>query len=207
MRRQYFIKEGAAPVWIHVPGTPFTLPGERTQYERLPGMTDWAERGMVSRVSKGLEEGTGVEALAEREALQGTGREAGKGAIAGGTVGTMAGRLIGGEAASAPIKELLQKGISKDTLKGFKNVPRAAKIAPVIGALLGAGGNAALWASGRDERRQQAKDVAKGVLSENILRRDALNRAREGIKRLQSGTQETAEQSTPKVITTGSMGV
>jgi len=204
MRRHYFIKEGASPVWIHVPGTPFTLPGERTQYSRLPGMTEWAPRDVVERMGKGLAGDQTVKNLAQAESQQGLPGHLGKGAIGGAVGGAMASRIFGGESVTAPFKNIFKKGITRESLKGLSKLPRSAKILPLLGLGLGAAGGIGSWASGRDAREQEAREVGKGLLSEQILQQHSIGQARRGLAKLPI---ETASENSTKAVTLGNTGV
>jgi hypothetical protein len=205
--RHFFVKYGA-PVWIHVPGTPFTLAGFPERYERLPGMTEWAPRRTVENVGKQLQTAAPMEQIAADEANAGLGTSVGTGAIAGTTGGLLAGRLASGDNFAAPFKKLLSKGLSRDTLRGLKNIPRSSKIAPLIG--LGAGAAAGLghWASGREDRRQTANEVAKGLLSEQVLQQHSLNQARQSAQpsALQGLPVDTATAPAPIVTTQSNTG-
>lgn len=215
MKRHYFYKQGASPVWIHVPGTPFTLPGERTQYDRLPGMTDWAPRDVIGRVGKGLKEDKPIQSLVEQERQQGLLGSAAKGGIGGLVGGSMAARLAGGEKSTAPLKQVLKKGLSSGTMKGLSKFPRSAKILPLLGLGLGAAGGVGSWASGQDERGQEARGVAKGLLSEQILQQHSIGQARGGLAQQQQQRQphlaklppESASEQSPKAAVLGNTGV
>jgi len=177
MRNGMLKKEGFA-VWTRVPGTPFTLPGSLTVKERLPGMVDWAPREVVTRVAKGLRSGDdGPVELAEAEAQRGLPQHAGVGAVAGTTLGSLLGRLFGGQAAIKPFQEIGQRGIGSSTLRQLKNLPAAMKLLPILGALGGAGVGAKVWERGQEGRRQQALDVSKGLLAERILQSQAIQEA------------------------------
>jgi len=180
MRRHYFIKEGA-PVWIRIPGTPFTLAGTQTQSARLPGMTEWAPREVVERMGAGLKEDVPVEELANREANRGLLSSAGAGAAGGGILGALGGRLMGGAESVAPFKNILNKGLTRETFKGLSKIPRAAKLLPLLGVGAGLAGGVGAWATGRNERRREAQEVSKGLLSEQILQQQALTGARESV--------------------------
>ena len=151
MRKYYFVKHGA-PVWIRIPGTPFTFAGFPHERSRLPGMTEWAPQGVVERVGKGLKEDKSVDALAESEKNRGLLASTGTGGVVGGGLGAMAGRLLGGKDATRPFRDILRKGLSRETLQGFKNIPQASKILPLVGAGAGLAGGAMNWASGRGQR-------------------------------------------------------
>ncbi len=210
MRRHYFVKEGA-PVWIHVPGTPFTLPGERPQYARLPGMTEWAPNEVVERIGRGIKEDVPVEELAERESKRGLLTHLGKGGVGGGIAGAMGARLLGGEAAFAPIKKMFQKGVSRKTMQGLSRLPGLSKALPLAGIGAGLAGGLGTWAAGQDNRRREAQDVSKGLLSEQILQQHAIGKARESADRgtplLSRLPTETASMPSPKIVVDGNTGV
>ena len=209
MGRHYFNKEGNVPMWVHIPGTPITLPGERTQYERLPGMTDWAPRDTVSRVGKGLAEKQDISEIAESEANQGLGASAIKGGAGGLLGGSMLARLVGGQAVSAPFKNVLKGGLNKSTMSGLSKIPMSAKALPLLGVGAGLASGIGGWASGRDERRNQAASVSKGLLSEQILQQHSLGQAQQGAqgKQLSKLPIESASMPSPKATVLSSAGV
>lgn len=169
--------KNAYPVWTRIPGTPFTLPGRPAYRERLPGMTEWASRDMVERMGKGLEQGQTVEDLVQSEGSRGLLRHVGIGALGGGVLGGAAGRLVGGEAASRPLKNVLKSGISRKALSSLKNVPAVAKWAPLAGAGAGLLAGAGLWKGRESERERKAQEVARGLTAERILQHNALKHA------------------------------
>ena len=204
MKRHYFYKEGAAPMWIHVPGTPITLPGEQTKYERLPGMTEWAPREVVERMGKGLAGGKSVAELSDTEAQRGLGGGMTTGAAAGGAGGAALARLAGGQKATAPFRDILKRGLNKSSLKGLSKLPGSAKLLPLLGLGLGAAAGAGGWATGRDARQQEARSVGKGLLSEQILQQHSIGQARQGLKRIPI---ESASMPSPKATVLSSSGV
>lgn len=202
------LEKGAqSPIWVRVPGSPFTFLGSAPKHERLPGMTEWAPREVIERVGKGLQRKEDPEELIRREEYRGLPESMTAGGVGGLTAGSLAGRLAGGEAATAPFKELLAKGLSKDTLSGLKRVPRISKALPLIGAGAGLLGGAGYWQAGREKRREEADEVAKGLLSEKILQRHAIERARQSVRPLQGLPVETASMPSPVVVTPGNTGV
>lgn len=209
MRRYYFSKESSAPIWIHVPGTPVTLPGERTEYERLPGMTNWAPRGIVSRVGQGLAQEKGIEDIAENEASRGLGTSALKGSGGGVLGGSVLSRVVGGEAVSKPFKNILKKGLTRESLRGLSKLPTSAKVLPLLGLGVGAASGVGSWAMGQDSRREQARAVGKGLLSEQILQQHSLGQARQGLKarQLSKLPVESASEMSPKATVLSSSGV
>lgn len=208
MRRYYFVKEGA-PIWIHVPGTPFTLPGELPRYERLPGMIEWAPHDAVERVGLGLKEDVPIEQLAEEEAQRGLLSNVLRGSGGGLIGGTMSARLMGGERASAPIKQIYKKGLTRKTLRGLSKLPRAAKILPLLGTGAGLAGGIGAWAAGREGRKEEAQNISKGLLSEQILQEHALNQARQSLQQplLNRRPAESAQVTAPKAVVLSTTGV
>ena len=211
MRRHYFIKEGASPIWIHVPGTPFTLPGERTQYSRLPGMTEWAPRDVVERMGRGLAEDKSVKSLVEQEKQQGLLSHLVRGSGGGLVGGAIGGRLMGGEAATNPFKQIFKKGLNLKTLKGLSKLPRSAKLLPLLGLGAGAAGGVGMWSQGQDARKREAQEVAKGLLSEQILQQHSIGQARRGLENrsqhLAKLPADSAFENSPKAVVLGNTGV
>lgn len=204
--------KNAYPVWMHIPGTPFTLPGRPQYRERLTGMNEWAPREMVERVGEGLEEGRTVEDLVRKEKGEGLLGHLGVGALGGAAAGGVAGRLAGGEAAVAPFKGLLEKGVSLKGLKNLGKIPMASKLLPALGVGAGLLGGAALWKGHGNKRESQAREVARGLTAERILQRNAL---REAIKGESPYTQPllrglpltSASAQTPYAVTLSNAGL
>ena len=205
-------KHGLA-VWTRVPGTPFTLPGSPTIRERLPGMSDWAPRGMISRMSKGLDTGEQTpEQLAEIESQRDEGKTTAIGGAAGLTGGSVLGRLLGGDAAVAPFKDLYAKGINKQTLKGLSKIPMAMKLLPLLGLGAGAYAGHKVWSGKQDENKQQALDVSKGLLAERLLQSNALTHAVNSSNPYTGGLLSgipinSASAPTPYVLRAGQIGM
>lgn len=211
MHRQYFTKTGA-PVWVHVPGTPFTLPGSPRYRERLPGMTKWVDRDLVERVSKGLSQGSDVDSIAAKESISGLPGAVSGPAVGGGVLGLLAGRLAGGSESVAPLKAILEKGIGRGTLAGLKNLPRYMYAAPLLGAALGGGYGLSKWVADKPARSDAAKQTARGLLAEQVLQRNAL---REAVKTdqpytaplLRSIPLTSASATAPSIVSPGNVGV
>ena len=55
--RHYFVKHGS-PVWIHIPGTPFTLPGIPANFQRLAHDKTAQDRGL--KLDRPYEENNGA---------------------------------------------------------------------------------------------------------------------------------------------------
>lgn len=207
MRKYYFVKHGT-PVWIRVPGTPLTLTGFPSRYDRLPGMTEWAPRDVIERVGQGLKDDTSVDELAARERNRGLLSDTAKGGVVGGGLGAFAGRLQAGKAATKPFREILNKGLSSETARGLKNVPRMAKILPLIGLGAGLAGGVGTWAAGRGERGHEAREVSKGLLTEDILQHHALGKARSSLNpALKNIPASSASVEAPSVAVLGNTGV
>jgi len=211
MHRQYFTKTGA-PVWIHVPGTPFTLPGSPRYRERLPGMSRWVDRDLVERVSKELGAGKTVDDIAAKESTRGLLSEVAGPAVGGGVLGLLGGRLYGGEKALSPVRQLLSEGISKATLRGLSQTPKYMLGLPLAGAALGAGYGASKWLANKPKRDEDTRQTVRGLLAEQVLQRNAL---REAIKSDQPYTGgilrgiplSSATANTPAVVSPGNVGV
>lgn len=176
-KRQGMLKEGVA-VWARIPGTPFTLPGSPTVRERLPGMSDWASRDMITRMAQGLDNPElKPEELATSEGQKGLPRNITLGALGGGTAGALAGRVAAGKQGIEPLLQVSKKGINTSTLRALKHMPTAMKLLPLLGLIGGGVAGAAHWASGKDDRKRQALDVSKGLLAERIYQSNALKEA------------------------------
>lgn len=204
--REYLTKLGeGSPVWVRIPGTPFTMIGSSTRYERLPGMIEWAPTDVITRVGKGLAKDYPPNFLAEQEGERGLLKNLVGGGVAGTTAGLLGGRLLGGEASLSPVFNLWKKGLSGQTLRNLKNVPLPMKLAPLLGAGLGLAAGKRVWESGKKERENQAKEVSKGLLAEQVLQTDAINRAWRALH--QKNPAETASSPMPLVASLGTMGV
>ncbi len=204
MRFRKFTKL-AFPVWTRVPGTPFTLPGSGTYTERLPGMEGWVPRDVVERVSRALAEGEDIRSLASRESREGAGAATSLGAGVGGVAGLLGARLAEGEKGFAPFKDILKRGITRDTLKGLRKIPLSMKLAPAAGAALGGLGMLGSWAAGGPKRGEDAEQVARGLLAEKLLQRRALEEAvkspRPYVGSILRGLPVTSASSPPPYVT------
>jgi hypothetical protein len=170
-------------------------------------MTEWASNEVVEDVGRGLKANQSIEQIDEDAANRGLLGTAIKGGL-GGTVGGAAiARLAGGEATVAPFKKMLSKGITKQTLKGLSKLPGSAKLLPLLGLGVGAAGGVGAWAMGRDDRRRQARQVSKGLLSEQVLQQHAIDKARKSVGLLHRSPIETAHAPSPKAVVLGSSGV
>ena len=208
---RHYLEKVAIPVWTHIPGTPFTLAGDREKKERLPGMVDWAPRSMITDVAQGLREGRGPQELADEQSRKGLLGDAGTGAVAGGTLGAVAGRLLGGSGATAPFQKLWAKGLTGAGLKGLSKIPMVSKLSPLIGAGLGAGIGLLKWKGDAASKGRQAMDVSKGLLAEKVIQDKALSQARGGGQQPSRGLlnnmgQTTATAPIPHVLRYGHLG-
>ena len=161
----------AVSVWTKLPGLPFTVQGQITQQDRLPGMSEWAPRDVISRVSEGLQQGENPQDLIEAERTKGMGKSIALGAAGGGVGGGLLGRLISGEAATAPVKELFQRGTGTSLrgLRGLSKIPGAAKALTLGGLGLGALAGGAAWGAGANERGGTAHDIVRGLNREQLM--------------------------------------
>jgi len=163
----------AVSIYTKVPGLPISVPGSVMQYERLPGMTDWAPRDMISRMGSGMRHDEDIDALVEAEKNKGLGEEIGLGAAGGGLGGGLLGRLVAGEAATAPVSEMLREGVSARGLRGLSKIPRNAKALALGGTALGALAGGVNWGMHGDERAQTARSVARGLRREQTMQSNA----------------------------------
>lgn len=198
-----------APVWVNIPGTPFTFLKSPEREERLPGMVQWAPRHVVERVGRGIEEGKSEEELVSPEADRGLLSNILTGTGVGGVAGGLGGRVAAGEASTAPFKKLLQKGVTRGTLKGLGRVPGVAKALPAIGAGLGAFGGLGKWEKERPGRRGEAQEVAQGLLREQILQQHSLRKAQESASNpiLKQLPSESATMPIPTAVVPSDTGV
>jgi hypothetical protein len=165
----------AVAIWTKVPGLPFTVPGNITQYDRLPGMSEWASRDVITRMGEGMRRGEDLDALVEKEKGEGLGSSIGIGTAAGGLGGGLLGRLVSGEAATAPIKEIFQQGTGTSLrgLRGLSRIPGVAKALALGGAGLGALAGGIGWGMGSGERGDTAHEVARGLRREQTMQSNA----------------------------------
>jgi len=164
----------SSPLWIRMPGTPFTMVGNGTHYERLPGMNDWASRDLITRMAKGINQNTPVTELQQVEGERGRNEAVGYGVGAGLVAGGLTSRVVGGEKVWTPFKDVLKKGVTRDTLRGLAKIPNVYKALPLVGAGLGAAYTYNNWHNKKNDRINQAGDVAKGLLIERVLQNKKL---------------------------------
>lgn len=203
----------ASGVWFRPPGLPFTFAGTPDYQERLTGMTEWAPRKMVERMAEGLRSGHTVEDLVKSERSRGMARPLVVGALGGGVGGGVLARILGGEATTAPFKELLEKGLlKKRSLGALGKLPTSVKLLPFLGAGAGLLAGGALWGSKGKEREGQATQVARGLLAERVLQRNALKEALKSEQPynrplLQGVPLSSASTQTPYAVTLGNTGM
>lgn len=166
-----------APIWMHLPGTPLTIPGTPRQTERLPGMSHWAPRPMIERLGSGFNQGVPVDDLIQQETERDLSGSIARGSIAGGIGGTLTGRLLSGEAGVAPFKNVLSKGVSGTSLRALRNIPLAMKLSPLLGTGIGAAIGAAKWHTGKAKRRDLAQQTANGLFRERVMQYHGLHDA------------------------------
>ena len=194
-------------MWLRVPGTPLSILTAPQQNERLPGTYIWAPKDVVEQVGGGLADDQSLDQIIETAADQGLKPNVGFGAGAGAIGGALAGRGIGGEAAVAPLKTILRKGINASTLRGLSKLPTSMKVLPAVGGGLGVLGGLANWEGGRDHRRAQAAQVARGLLSEDVIQQHALQTARRSSNPVLQGLPtESATEATPLTVTQSDAG-
>jgi hypothetical protein len=160
----------AVAIWTKVPGLPFTIPGTITQHERLPGMSDWAPRDVITRVSERMQQGDDPNDIVESEQGKGLGKSLAIGSAAGGISGGLLGRLVSGEEAVAPIKEIFEHGTGT-SLRGLRNlskIPRAAQALTLGGLGLGALAGGLTWGKDSTRRGETAGDAIRGLDREHL---------------------------------------
>jgi hypothetical protein len=165
----------AIAIWTKVPGLPFTVPGNITQYDRLPGMSEWAPRDVITRVSEGLHEGKNPTDIVEKERDKGLAQSVGLGAAGGTVSGGLLGRLVSGSDAVAPIKEILEEGTGT-SLRGLRNlskIPRAAKVLTLGGLGLGSLAGGIAWGTDTAQRGSIAQDAIRGLSREQLTLQNA----------------------------------
>ena len=198
------LKNANIPLWLRTPVATVPIGGVPQQSERLPGMTEWAPREMVEDVARGVRGGQDVEDIAQEQADKGLlGDVASKGLI-GGVGGVLGGRLAGGEAAFEPFHDILKGGIGpgKGLLGNLRRVPLPMKVLPLAGAGLGAGLAVSGWLGGAPQRKQQTYDVARGLLAERVLQRDALGQAMDRDASALKGLPFQSASALPPLVTT-----
>lgn len=197
------LKNADISIWPRVPGAMITGGGPSPR-ERLPGMTEWAPREMVEDVAKGLRSGQDVVEIAKEQERKGLLGDAAVSGLTGAFGGVLGGRLVGGEQSWEPLKGVLSKGFTRESLSGLRRLPGVMKALPLAGAGLGVGMAAKNWAEQAPHRQKQTYDVARGLLAERVLQRDALRGAMEReIQSLQGVPHQSANQLPPLVISTG----
>ena len=108
--------------------------------------------------------------------------------------------------------DIYKKGINPRTLQGLSKIPTAMRILPLLGLGAGALAGAHYWKKGKEQRKQQALGVSKGLLAERILQsnalREALNTTNPYTGGLLSGLPITSAYTpTPYVLRAGQIGV
>jgi len=194
----------AVAVYAKVPGLPISVPGRVTQYERLPGMTDWASRDVISRLGEGVRQGENQSTLIEAEKNRGLGESIGLGAAVGGFGGGVLGRFMSGEAATAPIRNLLRRGASIRGLRGLAKIPGPAKALALGGAGLGALSGGIEWGTHGQDREDIARSVLRGLRREKLLQSNATQQ-NQVLKRqlLTENPMPSATAEQPLVANTG----
>jgi hypothetical protein len=167
---------------------------------------------MVERMAKGLDEKKNVEELVQSESGRGLLRNLTMGGLMGSVGGGVLGRIAGGRESMKPFKDIMGKGLSRESLRRVRNVPRISKILALGGAGTGLLAGLGSWHSGRSDRKDMAREVARGLTAEQVLQRNAL---REAVKtdapysrNLLSGISLMPEsQQSPHSVTLGHSGL
>jgi len=181
MPREGLLKNAFLPVWTRVPGTPFSLPGQMDPRERLQGMDTWAPRERMERISAGMHAGVPVDVMMKAEGEQDRGRNVLTGAGAGLVGGGMLGRLVGGEAAVQPLKDLATSGLmpsgaeaglkenASGVVKQLAKLPTSMKALAAAGALGGAYYGANRWSEHKPQRQHETYEAARSLHNDQLL--------------------------------------
>jgi hypothetical protein len=174
-----FIKHAAdLPMWVNVPGMPFNIPVPGDRRERLPGSHKWVPIDVYERVSKGLEAGIPTEEIIRSEREHSDPGSHAFNAFIGGSVGGVGARLHGGEKAFEPIKDLLAKGLTRQSVgQTLKALPTGMKALPVAGAGAGALLSMLKHRSESGSRERSAREALRALLMEDISNQKALHEA------------------------------
>jgi hypothetical protein len=168
-QREGLLKNAFFPIWTRVPGTPFSLPGNMDPSERLPGMDTWAPRERMERVSAGMHAGVPVDAMMQAEGDRDLVRHTLTGIGAGALGGGMLGRLVGGQESTQPFKDVIQKGLSKETLKELAHLPTSMKALVAAGGIGGALYGADHWSDTKPDRMHQTYETARSLGNDQML--------------------------------------
>jgi len=221
MPREGLLKNAFLPVWTRVPGTPFSLPGQMDPRERLHGMDTWAPRERLERVSAGMRSGVPVDVMMQAEGEQDLGRNVLTGAGAGLVGGGMLGRLVGGEAAVQPLKDIATQGLipagaeaglkenATGVMKQLAKLPTSMKALAAAGALGGAYYGANRWAERKPLRQHETYEAARSLHNEqllndiNVMKGQDYLRDRSILQQHPSSLQDSssAKESIPHVVT------
>lgn len=221
MPREGLLKNAFLPVWTRVPGTPFSLPGQMDPRERLHGMDTWAPRERLERVSAGMRSGVPVDVMMQAEGEQDLGRNVLTGAGAGLVGGGMLGRLVGGEAAVQPLKDIATQGLipagaeaglkenATGVMKQLAKLPTSMKALAAAGALGGAYYGANRWSERKPMRQHETYEAARSLHNEQLLNDTNMLKAQDYLKdrsilqQHPSSLQDSssAKESIPHVVT------
>lgn len=195
------LKNANIPLWLKVPGATVPITGPPAPYERLPGMTEWAPREMVEDVAKGIRGGQDVEDIAKEQSNKGLLGDAAISGLTGTFGGVLGGRLLGGETAWDPFKGMFSKGLAGGGLSSLKGLRWPMIALPLAGAGLGVGLAAKNWAEQAPHRQRQTYDVARGLLAERVLQRDALGQAMDREATTLKGLPHQSANELPPLVT------
>ena len=228
MPRNGLLKNAFLPIWTRVPGTPFSLPGQMDPRERMHGMNTWAPRERLERVSAGMHAGVPVDTMMQAEGEKDLPRHVLTGAGVGLVGGGMLGRLIGGEQAIQPLRNIVSQGLippgaaeaglkenASGVMKQLANLPTSMKALAGIGALGGAYYGANKWRETVPKRQQETYEAARSLHNEQFLNDINLMRAHDYLNQKEDpsilqhtldGQQNTAARETVPHVVTSSQG-
>lgn len=184
-----FVKHaGDLPLWIRAPGVPFNIPIPGEREERLQGMHDWVPISTIARIQEKLDRGTPREQILQEERALADPKGALVTSAMGGFSGGLLSRLIHGEKATEPMKEILKSGITRESLSGLKGVPASMRALPIAGAGLGALVSVMKQRSEADSRERAARGAIRGLAIEDLHTQNALLDAVQAAKGLQKAS-------------------
>jgi hypothetical protein len=170
----------------------------------------------MERVSAGMHSGVPIETMMEAEGDKDQARNVLTGIGAGGLGGGMLGRLYGGEAATAPLREMLSGGVHpSEVMKQLAKLPGPMKALAAAGSIGGAYYGANRWADKRPERMHQTYETARAMRNDQLLNDVNVMKARDYLQQKSqdqpsilnihpSRTQtSSAKEAIPHIVSSG----
>jgi hypothetical protein len=148
----------------------------------------------MERISAGMHAGVPVDVMMKSEGEQDLGRNVFTGAGAGLVGGGMLGRLVGGEAAVQPLKDIATSGLipsgaevglkenASSVMKQLAKLPTSMKALSAAGALGGAYYGANRWSEHKPQRQHETYEAARSLHNEQLLNDVNMLRAQDYLK-------------------------